>query len=119
MRGSAALANQQIARAANAAHLGRSKAMGQAARSPARWLQICQAGLCRTVLCRLPVSRSKVIVEVDGGTHGTEPETARDRARSTNLAALGYRMFRVRNRDVFDNMDRVLDALLAFVEGGD
>ena len=65
------------------------------------------------------VTEGKVIVEVDGGTHGTEPETARDRARSTNLAALGYRMFRVRNRDVFDNMDRVLDALLAFVEKAD
>ena len=63
-------------------------------------------------LCR----ESKVIVEVDGGTHSTEPEMACDAARSRQLASLGYRVFRVHNIDVYENMDRVLDALLAFLE---
>ena len=65
-------------------------------------------------LCR----ERKVIVEVDGGTHGTESELARDGARSRELAALGYRVFRVHNIDVYENIDRVLDALLAFIEEG-
>ncbi len=61
----------------------------------------------------------KVVVEVDGGTHGTDAEITDDAARAAELASLGYRVFRVRNRDVYDNVERVLDALLAFVEDGD
>ena len=63
-------------------------------------------------LCR----ERSVVVEVDGGTHSTETEIARDVARNKDIASAGYRIFRVHNRDVFDNIDRVLDALLAFIE---
>ena len=65
-------------------------------------------------LCR----ERSVIVEVDGGTHGTDAEIAHNVARSSELARSGYRVFRVRNRDVFDNIERVLDALVAFIEEG-
>ncbi len=61
----------------------------------------------------------KVVVEVDGGTHGTDAEITEDAARTAELASLGYRVFRVRNQDVYDNIERVLDALVAFVEEGD
>jgi very-short-patch-repair endonuclease len=43
--------------------------------------------------------------------------TGRDEARTVELARLGYRVFRVRNIDVHENLDRVLDALLGFIEG--
>jgi very-short-patch-repair endonuclease len=66
-------------------------------------------------LCR----ERKVVVEVDGGTHSTTPEVARDESRCTGIAAAGYRILRVHNRDVFDNIDHVLDALLAFVGEGE
>ena len=66
-------------------------------------------------LCR----ERKVVVEVDGGTHGLDSEIASDAARTAELARLGYRVFRVTNRDVYDNIDRVLDALVAFMENGD
>jgi len=33
------------------------------------------------------------------------------------LCRLGYRVFRVRNINVYENIDRVLDALLGFIEG--
>lgn len=58
----------------------------------------------------------KVIVEVDGGTHATDDELAQDAARTACLKASGYRMFRVHNQDVYDNLDGVLDTLLAFIE---
>jgi len=63
-------------------------------------------------LCR----ERKIVVEVDGGTHGTETELARDEARMIELRRLGYRVFRERNIDVCENIDRVLDALLGFME---
>ena len=66
-------------------------------------------------LCREP----KVVVEVDGGTHGRDAEIAGDAARTADLERLGYRVFRVSNRDVYDNVERVLDALIAFVENGE
>jgi very-short-patch-repair endonuclease len=58
----------------------------------------------------------RIIVEVDGGTHSSEDELARDGARATFLEAEGFRIFRARNRDVYDNLEGVLDALLAFID---
>lgn len=66
-------------------------------------------------LCR----ERKVVVEVDGGTHGLDAEVANDAARTAELARLGYRVLRVSNRDVYGNVERVLDALMAFAESGD
>ena len=63
-------------------------------------------------LCR----ERKVVVEIDGGTHATDAELARDAARSDELRARGYRVFRVSNADVFEHLDEVLAALLAFAE---
>jgi len=57
-----------------------------------------------------------VIVEVDGGTHSTNPEVASDANRTAVLEQEGYRVFRVCNDDVYNNLDGVLDALLAFIE---
>ncbi len=61
-------------------------------------------------LCRV----RKVVAEIDGGTHSTHAELARDTARSHELSARGYRVFRVSNADVFEHLDEVLRALLAF-----
>ncbi|WP_072390828.1 DUF559 domain-containing protein [Hyphomicrobium sp. CS1BSMeth3] len=63
-------------------------------------------------LCR----EQKVIVEVDGGTHSTDAEIANDAARADQLRQLGYRLFRVSNADVYDDLDSALDALLAYVK---
>jgi very-short-patch-repair endonuclease len=63
-------------------------------------------------LCR----ERSVVVEVDGGTHGSEAELARDDARTGELRRLGYRSFRVRNVNVYENIELVLDALLDFIE---
>jgi very-short-patch-repair endonuclease len=64
-------------------------------------------------LCR----ERKMIVEVDGGTHSSGVEIARDAARASYLEARGYRIFRVHNDEVAENVDGVLDTLLAFIEG--
>jgi very-short-patch-repair endonuclease len=63
-------------------------------------------------LCR----EHKVVVEVDGGTHSTEAEMAADTRRAQQLERMGYRVFRAHNADVYENIDGVLDNLLAFIE---
>ena len=63
-------------------------------------------------LCR----ERKVVVEVDGGTHGAASEIAYDTSRAIELRRLGYRVFRAHNSDVYENIDGVLDTLLAFIE---
>jgi very-short-patch-repair endonuclease len=60
----------------------------------------------------------KIIVEVDGGTHGTEQELVRDRAREDYLEAQGFRIFRAQNQNVYDNLDGLLDTLLALIGKG-
>ena len=59
----------------------------------------------------------KIIVEIDGATHATADEIARDRARAAVLSAEGYRVYRAHNGDVYENIDGVLDGLLAFIRG--
>ena len=63
-------------------------------------------------LCR----ERKIIVEVDGGTHGNDAEITADAARDAQLQSSGYRIFRAWNGEVYGNMDGVLEALLAVEE---
>ena len=63
-------------------------------------------------LCR----EHDVVVEIDGGTHGTHEELARDATRTAYLKTQGYRVFRAFNNDIYDNLDGVLDGLMAFIE---
>ncbi len=63
-------------------------------------------------LCR----EHKLVIEVDGGTHSTEAEAAADCKRTQELRRMGYRVFRAHNSDIYENIDGVLDTLLAFIE---
>ena len=63
-------------------------------------------------LCR----EHRVIVEIDGATHGEDAELRADATRTLELKRLGYRDFRAQNEDVYRNLDGVLSTLLAFVE---
>jgi very-short-patch-repair endonuclease len=63
-------------------------------------------------ICR----KERLIVELDGGTHGETIEIANDAQRDQALTALGYKIIRVQNMDVFENIDGVLDQLLALLQ---
>ena len=58
----------------------------------------------------------KLIVEVDGATHGTADGIAADRRRSAALADKGYRILRVANAEIFDGIEAVLETILAVLE---
>ncbi len=60
---------------------------------------------------------ARLVIEVDGATHSSDAERAADAARETALRRHGYEVLRVTNADVFDNIDGVLEGVLAKLEG--
>jgi very-short-patch-repair endonuclease len=78
-----------------------------------KFLRQCQIGLFfANFACR----ERKIIVEIDGVTHSTAEELHHDAERAKALQAAGYRIFRISNTAVFENIDGVLPALLMFIE---
>ena len=57
-----------------------------------------------------------LVVEVDGATHSTDEETAYDDRRTSSLSSMGFRVVRVINDEVYQNLDGVLDTILATME---
>ena len=60
-------------------------------------------------MCR----EQRLIVELDGGQHA---ESRGDRQRDRALCNLGYRVIRIWNNDVIENLDGVLQRLLSELE---
>jgi len=60
----------------------------------------------------------RLIVEVDGGQHGTEDERRYDEARTRYLKEQGFSVLRFWNHEVRCEMDVVLDTLLARINRG-
>ena len=58
----------------------------------------------------------RIIVEIDGATHGTEEELAYDAQRTGYLHTQGFRVFRVNNGDVYENLNGICEGLIAFAE---
>jgi very-short-patch-repair endonuclease len=57
--------------------------------------------------------KAKLIIEVDGGQHTPE----RDAARTAALTAQGFRIIRFWNNDVLNNIEGVLEVILAALRG--
>jgi len=55
----------------------------------------------------------RLIVEVDGGTHSTDAELERDGRRERHLSDQGFRVLRVWNSDVRENIEAVMDTIVA------
>jgi very-short-patch-repair endonuclease len=63
---------------------------------------------------------AKLVVEVDGYTHGSEAEVAYDRRREAYMASFGWRVFRVTNEDVYKRLGDVLEGIaLALQSAGE
>jgi very-short-patch-repair endonuclease len=84
------------------------------------FVEIDLAGLSLSGKLRLAIffagfvcREKKLIVEVDGGTHSTPAERVADASRTEALCELGYRFFRAHNSEIFENLDGVLNSLLA------
>ncbi len=52
---------------------------------------------------------SKLVIEVDGATHSTETEREYDAARDNYMQQRGWRVVRIPNHQIYDNLNDVLD----------
>ena len=62
--------------------------------------------------------RAKLVMEIDGDTHGTDVAEVRDAKRTEELERIGYRVIRFWNHEVLTNTDggvedKILEALMA------
>ena len=91
-------------------HIWRCGGMGERARRLAGHKFVRQAPIDRyfaDFLCR----DLKLVIEVDGGTHGTDAEIAADATRNLALESQGYFIFRVHNQEIYENLSGVLESL--------
>jgi very-short-patch-repair endonuclease len=55
----------------------------------------------------------KLIIELDGATHSTDAELARDANRTRFFESQNYRVIRFTNADVYDDIKSVTNTILA------
>lgn len=56
---------------------------------------------------------AKLIIEVDGDTHITGEDLRKDARRDAYLNSRGYSVCRVTNPDIYENLDGVMDDIMA------
>lgn len=56
-------------------------------------------------------SKANLVLELDGGQHYTEDGKAKDMRRDEFMRSIGLRVLRFSDRDVFDNMDGVIERI--------
>ena len=61
-------------------------------------------------ICDFACRSHKLVIELDGGQH--QDQVDYDNVRTAKLEALGYRLIRFWNGDVFGNIDGVLEVIL-------
>jgi very-short-patch-repair endonuclease len=59
----------------------------------------------------------KVAIEIDGVTHWTDEEQKKDHIRQDYIEALGIRVLRFTNDDIYTNKDGVLNMIFGVLEG--
>jgi very-short-patch-repair endonuclease len=53
--------------------------------------------------------KADIVIELDGGQHSSETGKAKDRARDDVLTEMGVNVLRFSDRDVFENIDGVME----------
>ena len=58
---------------------------------------------------------AKLIIEIDGGQHYSEEGLRRDEVRDEYLTSLGFRILRFNDREVFENIEGVLETICEYL----
>ena len=61
--------------------------------------------------------KKKLIIEVDGGIHEEGIQKAYDIERENALVAMGYTVIRFKNKDVFSDLNYVIQEIMEVMEG--
>ena len=56
-------------------------------------------------------SKARLVIELDGGQHYTEEGKEKDKIRDDYLAGNGLQVLRFSDRDIFDNIEGVLERI--------
>jgi very-short-patch-repair endonuclease len=56
--------------------------------------------------------KAKLIIEIDGVTHSTIGEKAKDAKRTAELEKMGYRVVRFSNEEIFGDLEPILEIIL-------
>lgn len=59
--------------------------------------------------------KKKLVIELDGGQHYSEEGKARDSRRDKYLEGDGLRVLRFSDRDVFENLEGVLESIWSYL----
>ncbi len=59
---------------------------------------------------------AKLIVEIDGGQHYSEKGSEKDRLRDRYMTKLGFTVLRFSNRELFQNIEGVLERICAYLK---
>ncbi|WP_421786329.1 endonuclease domain-containing protein [Hyphobacterium sp.] len=57
----------------------------------------------------------RLIIEIDGATHASTHEIAKDAKRTQFLESKGWFVYRATNPDIYENLDGVLDGIAALL----
>jgi very-short-patch-repair endonuclease len=58
-------------------------------------------------------AKARLVVEIDGATHSRSDEVRRDALRDAWLEANGYRVLRLQNAEVYENLQGAVETILA------
>lgn len=58
----------------------------------------------------------RLVIEVDGATHSTDEEIARDVSRQSYIESQGFMVLRFTNTDVVTNIDGVMDTVVGALD---
>ncbi|HWE07561.1 MAG TPA: DUF559 domain-containing protein, partial [Rhizomicrobium sp.] len=53
----------------------------------------------------------RLVVEIDGATHGSDEEIRHDRRRDAYLRGRGFSVLRFWNQEIYENLDGVLEKI--------
>jgi very-short-patch-repair endonuclease len=56
--------------------------------------------------------KAKLVIEIDGVTHGTVEEKSKDAIRTAELQKAGYRVIRFSNEEIFGDLEPVLELII-------
>ena len=80
-------------------------------RKQLKWHQFYRQKIIGKYIVDFYCPKANLMIELDGGQHYSQTGQAKDRARDDVLREMGIKVLRFSDRDVFENMGGVMEAI--------